>query len=130
MSNPGEVDEPRTAEAPTGEAIAPMTRRSSGAGWWVSAVVASIAALGLFVILKTEDRQDALAAAREQAAMEARLDRAAADAQRAAVQASRSAQAAMDSNARATRRAAEAAQTAANQAARNAAATAPATPQP
>lgn len=100
--------------------VEPMTRRSSGAGWWVAAAVAALAAVGLFFILQAQDRQEQLQAARQQGAVEARLDDATNNAQRAAVQANRAAQSATDASAQATRRAAETAQSAAAQAARSA----------
>jgi uncharacterized protein HemX len=133
-------DTPTGVEREAYRETAPVeVRRSGAAGWWIAAVVAIIAVVGLVFVFTSQNRQDELQAARAQGAAQASLDAASNDAQRAAMQASQAAQTAVDSSARATQRAAEAAQTAADQtsqqvqqsadnagqAARDAAATAP-----
>jgi hypothetical protein len=119
------------------EARAPGT---GAAGWWIAAIVAIVAVVGLIFIFNSQNRADELQAAREQGMVQANLDNAAAEAQRAATRDSQSAQSAVASTARASQRAAEAAQVAANEtvqearaaesAAQNASATEQAQPAP
>jgi hypothetical protein len=99
---------------------------SSAAGWWVAALIAIVAVVGVLFMLNanTADRNAELQAARDQGAAEATLANAAADAQAAAAQASQAAQSAMDSTARAAEQAAANAQAAAQQSAETAQSTA------
>lgn len=89
-------------------------REGSAAGWWVAALIAIVAIVGVFFMLNSNtNRQAELQAARDQGAAEAALANAAADAQTAAATASVAAQSAMDSTARAAEQAASNAQAAA-----------------
>jgi len=114
-----EYERSRVSETPDGPVRETYreveVRRGDSAGWWIAAVVAMVAVIGLVFLLSNQNRQDQLLAARDQGAAQARIEGAASDAQRAAMQATQSAQMATDSSARATQRAAEAAQIAANQ---------------
>jgi hypothetical protein len=123
MSDSGDyVRRTRVTDAPDGGRVTyretTEVRRGGAAGWWVAALIAVMAVVGLALVLGSMDRQDDLQAARAQGAAQASVDAATTDAQRAATQASQAAQSAMDSTARATQRAAEAAQTQANQTSR------------
>jgi hypothetical protein len=125
MSKDGDYIERRTVIDPvTGREevreFAPVTTRSSNAGWWIAGVVAAVAIVGLIFLFATQNQQDTLQAAHDQGVAEARQDSATADAQRAAMQASQSAQTAADSTARASQRAADAAQAAARRTAEEA----------
>ncbi len=133
MSDDGEyVERTRTTDTPrsreTVREIAPGPARSGATGWWLAAIVAILAAIGLYFVFASQNRQDQLQAAREQGAAQARLDAATADAQRAASQASQAAQSAVSSAAHTGRRAAETAQNA-GQAAQDTSSTEPATQQ-
>lgn len=147
MANDGdEVERTAVRQTPGGREEVYETRvtgvRSSNAGWWVAAIVAIVAVVGLIFLFSSQNRADELQAARDQGAAQANLDNSAAEAQRAALGASQAAQSAVDSTARASQRAAQAAQAAADQtvrqaqaenagqAAQNAAATEPAQPAP
>lgn len=125
MSNDGDYVERRTVtDRPAGrEEVRETQVTTSGtgnAGWWIAAVVALFAVIGLVFLFMNQNQTDQLQAAHDRGVAEARLDAATADAQRSAVQASQAAQAAADSTARASRRAAEAAQAAADQTAHEA----------
>ncbi len=91
-------------------------RRSSSTGWWIAALVAIVAIVGLvFMMTMNNGTQAALNDARDQGAAEQTLVNATQDAQQAAASATAAAQNAADSTARATEAAAQsaAAQTAA-----------------
>jgi hypothetical protein len=145
MSDDDFVERTRVTHGPEGERREVYRERSSGvAGWWIAAIVAVVAVVGLALIFASQNRQQALQQAKAEGAAQATLEMATANAQRSAAQASQAAQSAMDSTARASQRAAETAQSAANQtaqaaqstaenasdAARDAAAQEPAAPQP
>jgi len=119
MSDPMDYQRDRTSETSGGverETYREVhTGRSGVAGWWIAAIVAIVAVAGLLIVFSNQTRQDDLQAARDQGAAQASLNSATSDAQRAAMDASRAAQAAVDSSARATQRAAETAQAAADQ---------------
>lgn len=91
--------------------------RESGTGWWVAALIALVAIVGVFFLVNanTGDRDAELQAAREQGMAEAAMANASLDAQAAAAQASLAAQSAMDSTARAAEQAAANAQASAQQ---------------
>ncbi|MDB5445704.1 MAG: hypothetical protein JWQ97_1021 [Phenylobacterium sp.] len=122
MSNNGDyVERTTVTDTPDGvrreeyRTTAPVEVRSSNAGWWIAALVAIVAVVGLVFLFSSQNRQDQLQAAHDQGAAQASLDAATVNAQRAATQASSAAQTAVDSTARASQRAAQAAQSAANQ---------------
>jgi hypothetical protein len=124
MANEGEFERTTVRRTPAGREevreVQGTTRSTGAAGWWISAIVAIVAVVGLIFVFTSQNRADQLQAAREQGAAQANLDNAAAAAQQSAAQASQAAQAAVDSTARASQRAAEAAQAAANQTVRQA----------
>jgi FtsZ-interacting cell division protein ZipA len=120
MSDYERVRETESPEGVRRERDEVIVRRDGLAGWWIAAVVAIVAVVGLLFIFSSQSRQDELQAAREQGVAQARLESATTDAQQAAMQATQSAQSAVDSSARATQRAAEAAQHAADQTAQQA----------
>ena len=87
-----------------------VERSGSSAGWWVAALVAVIALIGvIFLVNNSSTGQDALQAARDQGATEANLANAATGAQTAAASAATAAQDAASGAARATESAAQAA---------------------
>ena len=91
--------------------------RESATGWWVAALIALVAIVGVFLMVNANnaDRDAELQAARDQGMAEAAMANASADAQAAAAQASLAAQSAMESTARATEQAAASAQAAARE---------------
>jgi hypothetical protein len=124
MSNPDDLHVERTAvEGPTVVHREVVTERpargDSSAGWWLAALVAVVALIGLlFVFNNGAANQDQLQAARDAGRSEAMLDNASADAQTAAASAAQASQHATDSMARATEAAAENARMAAAETAR------------
>ena len=134
MSNDGDYVE-RTVEAPTTirREEVHVVRSSSNAGWWVAAVVAIVAIIGVVFLLNSNNQNAVdLQAARDQGAAQAQVDNATTNAQMAASQAAQSAQAAAQSTTQAGVNAAQAATdraaSAADAAARDASATAPQPP--
>jgi len=110
MSNDGDYVE-RTVVEPTTvrrEEVR-VTRESSNAGWWIAALVAIVAIVGVIFLMNNSSDQADLQAARDQGMTEATLANAASNAQTAAMQASDAARNAADSTARATEHAAQAA---------------------
>jgi hypothetical protein len=94
--------------------------RASLAGWWIAAIVAVFALIGLIAIFTAENRHVEQEAARERAADAQQTATLSADAatvaaQNAALQASRAAQSAVESTADASQHAADAAGAAAEQ---------------
>jgi len=82
--------------------------RSSSAGWWIAALVAIIAVVGLFFVFNSgTTREGELQAARESGRSQAMLDNATTQAQTAAAAASAASRDAADSVAMATRSAAD-----------------------
>ena len=136
MSNDGDYVE-RTIEEPATlrrEEIR-ITRGSNNAGWWIAALVAIVAIVGVIFVMNNSSTQTDLQNARNEGAAQQALSTAANDAQAAASQATQAAQDAAHSTAQATETAAKAAadrttQTArtASEAAQDAAATEPAAP--
>jgi cytoskeletal protein RodZ len=127
MSNDGDyVERTTTTEGPATvrreevRTAGPAPQRSA-AGWWIAAIVAVIAIVGLIFMF---NNQDQLQAAKDQGAAEATLNNATATAQAAAANASQAAQTAVDSTTRASQQAAAAASNAANQTAQAARTTA------
>ena len=92
----------------------PTTARNS-AGWWIAAIVAIVAVVGVVLLFNSQSNEAELQAARDRGMAEANLAAATTDAQQAALQASQAAQSAVASTAQASQRAAQAAQAAANQ---------------
>jgi len=87
-----------------------IRERSNTGGWWVAALVAVVALVGvIFFMTNTGATPDDLQAARDQGAAEANLATATANAQQAASTAAQSAQAAAENAASATESAANAA---------------------
>jgi hypothetical protein len=138
MSNDRDYVE-RTIETPTTvrQETMRVVRTPSSAGWWIAAVVAIVAIVGVIFLMNNGTSTTDLQAARDQGAVQAQTDSAATGAQMAAAQAAQSAQSAAESNARtndvaaraaADRSAAPAHNVAA--ASRDAAATEPAPPTP
>ena len=124
MSNDGEhIERTTVTDAPTGREtvreLTPTAARNS-AGWWVAAIVAIVAVIGVVMMLNHQTSEAELQAARDQGMAQANLATATTNAQQAAVQASQAAQTAVASTAQASQRAAEAAQAAAVQTAQNA----------
>ncbi|HEY2356478.1 MAG TPA: hypothetical protein VGH86_03445 [Phenylobacterium sp.] len=110
MSNDGDYVVERTIEGPTTirrEEVRVVRERGS-AGWWVAAIVAIMAIVGVIFMLNGGLPAD-LRAVSDQRTAQAQVDSAATGAQMAAAQAAQSAQAAADSNARAASNAAQAA---------------------
>ena len=136
MTNDGDYVE-RTIEEPVTvrrEEVR-ITRDSSNAGWWIAAVVAVIAIVGVIFMMNNGATQSDLQNARTEGAAQQALSTAATDAQAAASQATQAAQDAAHSTAQATETAAQAAADRTTQAARtaseasqDAAATEPTTP--
>jgi hypothetical protein len=136
MTNDGDYVE-RTIEEPATlrrEEIR-VTRGSNNAGWWIAALVAIVAIVGVIFLMNGSTTQADLQNARTEGAAQQALTTAAGDAQAAATQATQAAQDAAHSTAQATETAAQAAanrtaQTArtASEAAQDAAATEPAAP--
>ena len=107
MSNDGDYVE-RVVETPV-ETVRVVRERNS-AGWWIAAVVAIVAIVGVIFLLNNgQPSSTDLQAARDQGAAQAQADSAVTGAQVAAVQASQAAQSAAESNMRATQNAAQAA---------------------
>ena len=109
MPNDGDYVVERTIEGPTTirrEEVRVVRERGS-AGWWVAAVVAIMAIVGVIFLLNGGLPAD-LRAVSDQRIAQTQLDSAATGAQMAAAQAAQSAQAAADSNARAASNAAQA----------------------
>jgi hypothetical protein len=111
----------RTTEDPTiiRQEELRVVRHSSNAGWWVAALIAIVAVVGVFFYMSQNTQSD-LQAARDQGAAQAQADNAATNAQTAASQAAQSAQSAVDSTAQAAQHAANAATARAATAADNA----------
>lgn len=110
MSNDGDYVVERTIEGPTTirrEEVRVVRERGS-AGWWVAAIVAIVAIVGVIFLLNGGLPAD-LRPIDDQRTAQAQADSVAASgAQMAAVQAAQSAQAAAESNARAASHAAQA----------------------
>jgi cytoskeletal protein RodZ len=136
MSNDGDyvervVEEPATVRREEVRVV----RESSNAGWWIAALVAVVAIVGVIFLMNNSNSQADLQNARTEGAAQQALSTASSDAQMAASQAAQSAQSAAQSTASATEnaaraaadRTAQAADTAAN-AARDATTTEPAPP--
>jgi hypothetical protein len=136
MSNDGDYVE-RTVEAPTTvrrEEVR-VTRTSGNAGWWIAALVAVVAIVGVIFLMNNTNSQADLQNARTEGAAQQALSTAAGDAQTAASQATQAAQDAAQGAARATENAAQTAADrstqaadAATNAAQDASATEPAPP--
>jgi len=103
MSNDGDYVE-RTIETPgpvRTEQVRVVRERSS-AGWWIAALVAVVAIVGvIFMLNGGTNSQSDLQAARDQGAAQAQAENAVAGAQAAASQAAQSAQVAVENSARA-----------------------------
>ncbi|MDP3854309.1 hypothetical protein [Phenylobacterium sp.] len=94
------------------------TSSGSNAGWWIAALVAIVAIVGLFFVFNTGTTDEGdLMAARESGRSEAMIDSATADAQAAAVAATESSRQAASGVATATRSAADSASAAAERSA-------------
>lgn len=121
MSDNGDyVERVTTTEGPTTtirrEEV--VRTRGSSIGWWVAALIALVAIVGVFLVVNSNNTSEAdLQAARDQGMAEAALANASVDAQAAAAQASAAAQSAMDSTSRAAEQAAVGAQAAAERSA-------------
>jgi C4-dicarboxylate-specific signal transduction histidine kinase len=119
MSNNGDyVDRTTVGDTSPARETLPETApiRPRVAGWWIAAIVAMIAVVGLVFVFITQNTQDELQVVREQGAAQAGLDASTADAQRAAAQASQAAQTAIDTSAQTSQQvAAQSAQAAAAQ---------------
>jgi len=110
MSNDGDYVE-RTVEEPVTvrrEEVR-VTRDSSNAGWWIAALVAVVAIVGVIFLMNNTNSATDLQNARTEGAAQQALSTAATDAQAAAGQATQAAQDAAQSTARATETAAQAA---------------------
>ncbi|MGH6909848.1 MAG: hypothetical protein ACREE0_10310 [Phenylobacterium sp.] len=110
MSNDGDYVE-RTVEGPTTirrEEVR-VSRGSSNAGWWIAALVAIVAIVGVIFMMNNGTTQTDLQNARNEGAAQQALSTAATDAQAAATQATQAAQDAAHSTAQATETAAQAA---------------------
>jgi hypothetical protein len=110
MSNDGDYVE-RTVEEPVTvrrEEVR-VTRDSGNAGWWIAALVAVVAIVGVIFLMNSNTTQTDLQNARTEGAAQQALSTAATDAQAAAGQASQAAQDAARSTAQATETAAQAA---------------------
>jgi hypothetical protein len=133
MSNDGDYVERTVIEPATvRREEVHVTRESSNAGWWIAALVAVVAIVGVIFLMSNGNTQSNLQAAHDQGAAEATLANAASNAQTAAAQAGAAAQNAAESTARATENAAQAAAdrtAAATQNATDATTTEPAPPQ-
>jgi hypothetical protein len=93
----------RTIETPTSvrKETVRVVRTPSSAGWWIAAVVAIVAIVGVIFLMNNNATSTAdLQTARDQGAAQAQTDNAATGAQLAAAQAAQSAQSAAESNAR------------------------------
>ena len=136
MTNDGDYVE-RTIEEPgtlRREEVR-ITRGSNNAGWWIAALVAIVAIVGVIFLMNGSPTQTDLQNARNEGAAQQAMTNAASDAQVAASQATQAAQDAAHSTAQATETAAQAAADRTTQAARtaseasqDAAATEPTTP--
>ena len=110
MSNDGDYVE-RTVEGPTTvrrEEVR-VTRGSGAAGWWIAALVAIVAIVGVIFLMNNTSTQNDLQNARNEGAAQQALSTAATDAQAAATQATQAAQDAARSTAQTTETAAQAA---------------------
>ncbi len=110
MSNDGDYVE-RTVEAPTTvrhEEVR-VVREASTAGWWIAALVAVVAIVGVIFMMNNSNTATDLQNARPEGAAQQALSTAATDAQAAASQATQAAQDAARSTAQATETAAQAA---------------------
>jgi len=111
MSNDRDYVE-RTVEAPSTvrtEEVRVVRERSS-AGWWIAALVAIVAIVGvIFMLNGGTNSQSDLQAARDQGAAQAQAENAVTGAQTAASQAAQSAQVAVENSAQASQTAARAA---------------------
>lgn len=106
----------RETAAERREDVRQAARAESNAGWWVAALVAIVAIVGLFFVFGGQRTGDGdLQAARDQGRAEAMLDNATTQAQAAAENATRAASQAADATAAATQAAADSAQAAAQQ---------------
>jgi hypothetical protein len=111
MSNDGDHVERVVVETPTTvrrEEVR-VVRESSNAGWWIAALVAIVAIVGVIFLMNNSTSQDDLQNARTEGAAQQALATAASDAQMAASQASQAAQTATQGAAQATENAAQAA---------------------
>src|SRR6185369_11649895 len=110
MSNDGDYIERTVVEPVTvrREEIR-VTRESSSAGWWIAAVVAVIAIVGVIFLMNNTNSQTDLQNARVEGAAQQALSTATTDAQTAAGQATQAAQEATQGAARATETAAQSA---------------------
>jgi hypothetical protein len=111
MSNDGDYVE-RVVETPTTVRTKEVrvVRERSSAGWWIAALVAIVAIVGVIFLLNGGmNSQTDLQAARDQGAAQAQAENAVAGAQTAASQAAQSAQVAVENSARASETAARAA---------------------
>ena len=111
MSNDRDYVE-RTIETPSTvrQETVRVVREPSSAGWWIAALVAIVAIVGVIFLMNNGATSTAdLQAARDQGAAQAQTDSAATGAQLAAAQAAQSAQSAAESNARTNNVAAQAA---------------------
>jgi len=110
MSNDGDYVE-RVVEEPTTvrRDEVRVTRDGSNAGWWIAALVAVVAIVGVIFLMNNSTSQVDLQNARNEGAAQQALSTAAGDAQTAATQATQAARDAAQSTARATETAAQAA---------------------
>jgi hypothetical protein len=117
MSNPNDPYVERTVveEPAVRREVEPSRSGGNSAGWWIAALVALAAVVGLFMIMGNDNAQD-LQAAREAGRTEAVVDSASTDAQRAATAASDAARSASASMAGAASSAGQAADSAADRA--------------
>ena len=110
MSNDGDYVE-RVVETPTTVRTKEVrvVRERSSAGWWIAALVAIVAIVGVIFMMNSGTTQTDLQNARNEGAAQQALSTAATDAQAAAGQATQAAQDAARSTAQATETAAQAA---------------------
>lgn len=86
--------------------------RSGASGWWIAALVAIVAILGIVFMTSNRNNQAELQAAQDQGRASAMIDNASQEAREAAASASAASSQAMDSMAQASRSAADSAKTA------------------
>ena len=122
MSNPNDpyvertvIEQPATVRTEYAE---PARREGSSAGWWIAALVAIVAIVGVLFMVNNRNTESQLQAARDTGRTEAMMDTAAINAQTAAASASQASQSASNSLAQAGQAAAASTAAAADEAAR------------
>jgi len=107
-------DERITTDPMTGTTVREVHHRSGNSGWWIAALVAIVAILGIVFMTNNRNTQAELQAAQDQGRASAMIDNATQEAREAAASASAASSQAVDSMAAASQSAADSAKAAAD----------------